>query len=221
MRKFMLMTSAALMMAAAPTLAQEAASPPADTLEPAADTATDTLSPAQTGAQSAIPAADQSAATPQAAPSGDLVATAQSQGEFKTLTRAIEAAGMTEQLKGGQFVTLFAPTDAAFAALPAGTVDNLLKPENKEQLKSLLSNHLVPGYANSAFLAQQSNSVMETVGGGKVAIDSADGKVTVSGAHVVTADVRATNGLIHGIDKVLMPGSDRQASAGAPPAGGS
>ena len=194
MQKFMLMAGAALMLAANPAFSQEVSSPPANALEPATEAAT--------------PAA----ATPDAAPAGDLLATAQSQGQFQTLTRAIEAAGMADQLKGGQFVTLFAPTDAAFAALPAGTVDNLMKPENRAQLKALLSNHLVPGYANREFLAQQSNSVMETVGGGKVAIDSAGGQLTVSGAHVVTADVRATNGLIHGIDKVLMP-SDAQAAS--------
>lgn len=206
MRNYLLMTGAALMLATTPTLAQEPSAPPANTLEPATDAAT----PA---AQSSTPAAD---TAPQAAPSGDLLATAQSQGEFKTLTRAIEAAGMTEQLKGGQFVTLFAPTDAAFAALPAGTVDALLKPENQAKLKTLLSNHLVPGYANAEFLAKQSNSVMATVGGGQVAIASgADGKVTVSGAQVVAADVRATNGLIHAIDKVLLP--EQQAGAGAPP----
>lgn len=200
MQKFMLMTGAALMLAAGPALSQEAIDPPASALEPA----TEAVTP-DTQAVNPAPGA-----APEAAPTGDLLATAQSQGQFATLTRAIEAAGMADQLKGGQFVTLFAPTDAAFAALPAGTVDNLMKPENREQLKALLSNHLVPGYANSEFLAQQSNSVMETVGGGKVAIDSAGGQVTVSGAHVVTADVRATNGLIHGIDKVLMPG-DAQA----------
>lgn len=189
MRKYLLMTGAALMLATTPALAQEASTP----------------------AQSAMPAAD---TAPQAAPSGDLVATAQSQGEFQTLSRAIEAAGMTEQLKGGQFVTLFAPTDAAFAALPPGTMEDLLKPENQAKLKTLLSNHLIPGYANAEFLAKQSNSVMATVGGGQVAIASgADGKVTVSGAQVVTADVRATNGLIHGIDKVLLP--DQQASVAA------
>lgn len=192
MKRLLLMTSAALMMAAGPALAQDAITE---------------------GATTPIPPADA------APPVGDLLATAEAQGEFQTLTRAIEAAGMADLLKGGQFVTLFAPTDAAFAALPAGTVDNLMKPENREQLKALLSNHLVPGYANSEFLAQQSNSVMETVGGGQVAISNADGKVTVSGAHVVTADVRATNGLIHGIDKVLMP-ADRQARAGGGGANG-
>ena len=190
MKNLALMTSAALMLAASPLLAQD----------------------------SGAPGATAAPATQAAPPTGDLLTTAAAAGEFKTLARAIDAAGMTEQLKGGQFVTLFAPTDAAFAALPPGTVETLLKPENQAQLKQLLSNHLVPGYATSAFLAQQSNSVMETVGGGQVAINTADGKVTVSGAHVVTADVRATNGLIHGIDKVLLP-ADRQASSSAAPTG--
>ena len=198
MKKLFLMTTAALF-AATPLMAQQAVPDEATPLNEAA----------------AVP---ESAATPQAveqAPAAavsDLVTTAQAQGQFTVLTRAIEAAGMADQLKGGEYVTMFAPTDAAFAALPAGTVDELLKPENRAKLKTLLSNHLVPGYASSEFLAKQDNAVMDTLGGTKVTIDAGNGAVTVSGAKVVTADVRASNGLILGIDKVLLP--DAQASVG-------
>lgn len=183
MQKLMVMTGAAILMASSPTFAQDAS-------EPAGP-----------------------AATQPAAPTADLIATAQSQGQFNTLARAIEAAGMTEQLKAGEYVTLFAPTDAAFASLPPGTLDNLLKPENQAELKALLANHLVPGFATTEFLAQQDDAAMRTVGGGLVTIETADGKVQVSGANVVKADVRASNGLIHGIDKVLLPAADQQARA--------
>jgi uncharacterized surface protein with fasciclin (FAS1) repeats len=189
MKKLFLMTTAALF-AATPLMAQQAAP------------------------DSAAPqAAEQAPATGvSGAAVSDLVTTAQAQGQFSVLTRAIEAAGMVDQLKGATNVTMFAPTDAAFAALPAGTVDDLLKPQNQAKLKALLSSHLVTGYASSDFLAKQDNAVMDTLGGTKVKIDSADGAVTVSGAKVVTADVRASNGLILGIDRVLLP--ETQASAG-------
>lgn len=199
MKKLFLMTTAALF-AATPLMAQQA------TPEEATPQAVE-----QAPVTGVSNAAVSGAAVSDAAVS-DLVATAQAQGQFTVLTRAIEAAGMADQLKGGEYVTMFAPTDAAFAALPAGTVDELLKPENRAKLKTLLSNHLVPGYASSEFLAKQDHAVMDTLGGTKVTIDAGNGAVTVSGAKVVTADVRASNGLILGIDKVLLP--DAQASAG-------
>lgn len=185
MKNLLLITGAALLLSATPTLANQAA----------------------TSGQAA------------AAPTADLLATAAAKGQFTTLAKAITAAGMADQFQSGEFVTVFAPTDAAFAALPAGAVDSLLKPENQAQLKALLANHVVPGYANSEFLAKQSNSVMNTLGQEKLAISSADGKVTVSGAHVVTADVRATNGLLHGIDKVLMPAEPAAPMSDAAPTG--
>lgn len=160
-------------------------------------------------AQDAQPAA----ATQPAGPVADLVTTAKSQGQFTTLSRAIEAAGMEEQLKGGDFVTFFAPTDAAFAKLPAEQVEQLLQPQNREQLRTLLANHLVPGNATAEFLGQQKNAAMNTIGGGQVTIDNDNGAVLVSGARVVAADLQATNGIIQGIDTVLMPAPEQQAQA--------
>ena len=141
------------------------------------------------------------AAAPQAA--GDLVDTAVAAGQFTTLAAALEAAGLVDTLKGEGPFTVFAPPDAAFAALPAGTVENLLKPENKAQLVALLTYHVVPGRVTAAQVAGMSSAT--TVQGGEIAIAAADGAVSVDGARVVTADVMATNGVIHVVDKVLMP----------------
>ena len=124
----------------------------------------------------------------------DIVDTAVAAGQFNTLAAALQAAGLVDTLKGTGPFTVFAPTDAAFAALPAGTVENLLKPENKQQLIAVLTYHVVTGLSEAA-----------TVQGGKLAVASADGAVSVGGARVVTADVMASNGVIHVIDKVLLP----------------
>lgn len=201
MKSLFLITSAALI-SAAPALARQ----PQPQEAPVTQEAT---SPEATGSEMA-PAQESMSTAAAPAATGDLLATAEAQGEFTTLTRALQASGMADELKGTDYVTLFAPTDAAFAALPAGTMDELMKPENKGKLKALLSNHLVPGYANTAFLAQQDKAVIDTVGGAKMTIGARDGAVSVSGARVVTADLRASNGLILGIDKVLIP-SDAQA----------
>ena len=141
------------------------------------------------------------AAQPRAA--ADLVDTAVAAGQFTTLAAALEAAGLVDTLKGEGPFTVFAPTDAAFAALPAGTVEDLLKPENKDKLVAVLTYHVVPGRVTSAQVAGLSNAT--TVQGGDVAIATAGGKVMVDDARVVSADVMATNGVIHVIDKVLMP----------------
>ncbi len=135
---------------------------------------------------------------------GDIVDTAVAAGQFKTLAAALQAAGLVETLKGKGPFTVFAPTDAAFAALPAGTVDNLLKPENKAQLVAILTYHVVPGSYPAARVAGMDKAT--TVNGEAVAIRAADGGVTVDGAKVVKADVTASNGVIHVIDTVLMPG---------------
>lgn len=134
---------------------------------------------------------------------GDIVTTAVAAGQFKTLAAALTAAGLVETLKGKGPFTVFAPTDAAFAALPAGTVENLLKPENKKQLIAILTYHVVPGRYPAARVVSLDKAT--TVQGGDVDINAAGGKVTVDGANVVSADVTATNGVIHVIDKVLMP----------------
>ncbi len=133
----------------------------------------------------------------------DIVDTAVSAGQFKTLAAALKAAGLIDTLKGPGPFTVFAPTDAAFAALPAGTVESLLKPENHEKLVAILTYHVVPGRVTAAQVAGMDAAT--TVQGGEIAIQASGGAVTVNDAHVVSADVTASNGVIHVIDKVLMP----------------
>ena len=135
----------------------------------------------------------------------DIVDTAVSTGSFNTLVAAVQAAGLVDTLKGPGPFTVFAPTDAAFAALPAGTVDNLLKPENIDQLRAVLTYHVVPGKVTSDQLVGQRISAT-TVQGTTVAIDATAG-VRVDNANVVQADVTAGNGVIHVIDSVLLPSS--------------
>lgn len=135
--------------------------------------------------------------------SKDIVDTAVAAGEFKTLATALKAAGLVDTLKGKGPFTVFAPTDAAFAKLPAGTVENLLKPENKDKLTSILTYHVVPGAAKAAEVTTMSTA--ETVNGKSVAIRTQSGKVMVDGANVVKADIVASNGVIHVIDSVIMP----------------
>jgi len=133
----------------------------------------------------------------------DIVDTAVAAGDFTTLVAAVEAAGLVETLKGPGPFTVFAPTDEAFAALPAGTVDTLLRPENRDQLVAILTYHVVPGEVMSADIAGQTLTA-ETVQGSELSIDATDG-VMVDQATVVAADVDASNGVIHVIDSVLMP----------------
>lgn len=140
----------------------------------------------------------------QAAPKADIVDTAVAAGQFKTLAAALNAAGLVGTLKGAGPYTVFAPTDAAFAKLPAGTVDNLLKPENKAKLVAVLTYHVVLGSVPSSALAGKVTDA-KTVQGGAVKVDATKGGVTVNGAKVVTADVAATNGVIHVVDTVLLP----------------
>ncbi|MFK7941234.1 MAG: fasciclin domain-containing protein [Roseovarius sp.] len=132
----------------------------------------------------------------------DIVDTAVEAGSFGTLVAAVQAAGLVDTLKGDGPFTVFAPTDEAFAALPEGTVDDLLKPENKDQLAAVLTYHVVPGKVMSGDLTN--NMMAETAQGGKVTIMT-EGGVTVDGANVVTADVEASNGVIHVIDAVILP----------------
>jgi len=136
--------------------------------------------------------------------SGDIVQTAVGAGQFKTLAAALTAAGLVDTLKGPGPFTVFAPTDAAFAKLPAGAVDDLLKPENKAKLSAVLTYHVVPGKVVSASLAGKSTDA-KTVQGQTVKVDATMGHVMVNNAKVTTADVQATNGVIHVIDTVLLP----------------
>jgi uncharacterized surface protein with fasciclin (FAS1) repeats len=137
------------------------------------------------------------------AASKDIVDTAASAGQFNTLIAAAQAADLVDTLKSPGPLTVFAPTDAAFAALPAGTVENLLKPENKDQLVKVLTYHVVSGKVMAADVVKLSSAT--TVEGSDVAIDASGGAVKINDAQVVQADVAASNGVIHVIDKVILP----------------
>jgi uncharacterized surface protein with fasciclin (FAS1) repeats len=133
----------------------------------------------------------------------DIVDTAVGAGKFKTLAAALKAAGLIEALKGKGPFTVFAPTDEAFAKLPEGTVENLLKPENKEKLVAVLKYHVVSGKVMAAQVVKLEKA--ETLQGGSVTIKVADGKVKVDNANVTATDIEATNGVIHIIDAVILP----------------
>ncbi|WP_112321273.1 fasciclin domain-containing protein [Oceanibium sediminis] len=132
----------------------------------------------------------------------DIVDTAVEAGSFTTLVAAVEAAGLVETLKGEGPFTVFAPTDEAFAALPEGTVETLLLPENKDQLIAVLTYHVLPGKVMSSDITGDMSAT--TVQGSDVDITTMDG-VKVDGATVVTADIEADNGVIHVIDAVILP----------------
>ncbi len=144
-----------------------------------------------------------SSAQSETAGSKDIVETAAAAGQFNTLIAAAKAADLVDTLKSPGPLTVFAPTDAAFAALPAGTVDNLLKPENKAQLVKVLTYHVVSGKVTSGQVVTLDTAT--TVEGAAVDIDASNGKVMINDAQVVQADVAASNGVIHVIDKVLLP----------------
>jgi len=132
----------------------------------------------------------------------DIVETAVSAGSFKTLAAALKAADLVDTLKGNGPFTVFAPTDEAFAKLPAGTLENLLKPENKAKLAAILTYHVVPGKVMAADIKP---GKVKTVNGSEVTLTMEDGKVKVNEAKVVKADVETSNGVIHVIDTVLIP----------------
>jgi len=134
----------------------------------------------------------------------DIVDTAVAAGSFETLVAAVQAAGLVDTLKSEGPFTVFAPTDAAFAKLPGGTVEGLLLPENRDQLAAILTYHVVAGKVMSADLVGKALSTA-TVEGSDVDIDATGSSVMVDGARVVTADIEASNGVIHVIDTVIMP----------------
>lgn len=142
------------------------------------------------------------ACAPAAGP--DIVDVASSNSDFSTLVAAVKVAGLVDTLKGPGPFTVFAPTNAAFAALPAGTVDSLLLPENRDQLVAILTYHVVPGAGTASTFSGQ-RAMYATVNGAAVHVDGTRGGVTVEGANVIIADVMASNGVIHAIDKVLLP----------------
>ena len=146
-------------------------------------------------------------AAPPPARAADIVQTAAKAGQFKTLVAALKAAGLVSTLKGPGPFTVFAPTDAAFAKLPHGTVATLLKPANKKTLIKILTYHVISGAAVSAkqAMAMTTPTSPPTVEGATLQIKTVNGKVMVNNATVVKADVKASNGVIHAINTVLMP----------------
>jgi uncharacterized surface protein with fasciclin (FAS1) repeats len=136
-------------------------------------------------------------------PDKDIVEVAVSAGSFKTLVAAVQAAGLVDALKGKGPLTVFAPTDEAFAKLPAGTVENLLKPENKDKLTAVLTYHVVPGRVTAGEVVNLSSA--KTVNGRSLSINTSNGNVMVDNARVTATDIMASNGVIHVIDSVVLP----------------
>jgi len=141
--------------------------------------------------------------TPSAPSTLDLIDTAAANGSFKTFGRAIQQAGMTDTLRGEGPFTVFAPTDAAFDKLPAGKLDTLFKPENKDELVSLLNYHVIRGRKTTSDLGKWEQARM--VNGQSAPIKLVDRRVNIGGAQVTSADIASRNGLIHGIDTVNIP----------------
>ena len=141
--------------------------------------------------------------SPVVAAEKDIVDVAVEAGSFKTLVKAVQAAGLVDALKGDGPLTVFAPTDEAFAKVPAATLTALLKPENKEQLKAVLLYHVVSGKVMAADVVKLSEAT--TLNGESVKIMVKDGHVSIDNAHVATADVAASNGVIHVVDAVILP----------------
>jgi len=139
-----------------------------------------------------------------AAKAADIVDTAVSAGQFETLVAAVKAAGLVDTLKGEGPYTVFAPTDEAFAKLPAGTVEDLLKPENKDKLVAILTYHVVPGKVMSGDVLNKQVKA-GTVEGSELSINALNGGVSVDEAKVIQADIETSNGVIHVIDTVVIP----------------
>lgn len=133
----------------------------------------------------------------------NLLATAAANGSFKIFGKAVEAAGLGETLNGAGPFTVFAPTDAAFEKLPAGRLETLMKPENKPELAAMLNYHVVSGRKTVSDIGKWQSA--KTVNGQSAPIKLTDGKVSIDGAHVTSADIDSQNGLLHGIDKVNIP----------------
>ncbi|MEL7450893.1 MAG: fasciclin domain-containing protein [Pseudomonadota bacterium] len=133
----------------------------------------------------------------------DIVDTAVAAGSFNTLAAALKAAGLVDTLKGDGPFTVFAPTDAAFAKLPEGTVEMLLKPENKDKLIAVLTYHVVPGAVDAAAVTKLNSA--KTVNGKAVNISTDSGSVKINDATVVKADIGTSNGIIHVVDTVILP----------------
>ncbi len=154
----------------------------------------------------AVTAMALSAGTTVRAQGTDIVDTAVAAGQFKTLAAALTAAGLVPTLKGAGPFTVFAPTDEAFAKLPKGTVEDLLKPENKAKLTAILTYHVVAGKVMAADVVKLTSA--KTVQGSSAKVSMMGGNVMIDAAHVTKTDIAASNGVIHVIDTVLMPKAD-------------
>lgn len=141
--------------------------------------------------------------------SKDVVDIAASDSRFKTLTAALKAAGLVDTLKGKGPFTVFAPTDDAFSKLPSGTLDKLLKPENKNDLVKILTYHVTPGKVVAADVMKLNGKEVTMVNGGKAKIEVKNGSVYINGAKVIMTDIMAKNGVIHVIDTVIMPSESK------------
>ena len=155
------------------------------------------------GTLTAIVMAGAAGSTALRAQNADIVDTAVAAGSFKTLAKALQAADLVATLKGTGPFTVFAPTDEAFAKLPAGTIDSLLKPENKDRLRRVLTYHVVAGKVMAADAAKLTSA--KAVSGDALKISAQGGGVMVGAAHVVKTDIAASNGVIHVVDAVLLP----------------
>ena len=191
--------AASLLVAACAPVAP--AAPAAPAAEATAAPAAEATAEAAAEATATETAAEEAAAEP-AVPTADIVDTAVGAGTFGTLVAAVQAAGLVDTLKGEGPFTVFAPTDEAFAALPAGTLEQLLA-DPQGQLSKILLYHVVPGKVMAADVEDGMEAA--TVQGSPVKFMVADGKVMINDATVITADIEATNGVIHVIDKVILP----------------
>ncbi|MFT4253951.1 MAG: fasciclin domain-containing protein [Caulobacter sp.] len=161
---------------------------------------------AQDAPSTAAPAAPPPAVAPatKVTANGDLIATAQASGQFTIFLKALDATNLTSVLKSNPNLTVFAPTDAAFAALPAGELDRLMQPANAAQLQKVLTYHVINTKVDSSKINGAKGEV-KTVEGSSVVLDGSGTTAMVDGAHIVQADVQATNGVLHVVDKVLIP----------------
>lgn len=166
-------------------------------------TTTETKDTTTTTNTAVVDGATPTDATPPATTSQNVVETAIASPNHSTLVAAVKAAGLVETLSGAGPFTVFAPTNAAFEKLPAGTVDGLLKPEKKADLTKILTYHVVPGSLKAADL--KDGQKLKTVEGNELTVSVKDGKVMIDGANVSTADLVASNGVIHVLDAVVMP----------------
>jgi uncharacterized surface protein with fasciclin (FAS1) repeats len=175
------------------------------TTTPATTTPGTTTTPSNGGSMTKPSGMTKPATTPAAAPTGKtIVSIAAGNKNFTTLVKALKAADLVDTLAGEGPFTVFAPTNAAFAKIPKAKLADLLKPENKEQLKKVLTYHVVSGAVTSNLL--KSGQKVATVEGGSITVKIKGKKVSINDANVILADVKASNGVIHAIDTVLMPG---------------